>query len=221
MADTSVVRFPADANSALAALADCYRRQGEIHALVVPKGKLPVMLSEEQAQQLVDEGAVYLRGNDGADIQLVAIGAYQLQQCLLAWRRLEDRGLNAAVVCLLEPGRFRESPRDTLEAGCQAALDNLLPPEATRVVLAHTRPEAIRGLLPTGRATRVLGYRNRGGTLDVEGMLFANGCSWLHALATVAELTGDNTADWLTSTEQNALAGRIDPRPLLRVEEDS
>ena len=91
---------------------------------------------------------------------------------------------------------------------------------ANRVVLAHTRPEAIRGLLPAGRAARVLGYRNRGGTLDVEGMLFANGCSWLHVLTAVAELTGNNITDWLTSTEQDALAGRIDPRSLLRAEEN-
>ena len=220
MADTSVVRFPADANSALAALADCYRRQGEIHALVVPKGKLPVMLSGEQANQLVNDGGTCLRGDASAAIQLVAIGAYQLQQCLLAWRRLADRGMTAAVAYLLEPGRFREFPRDTLEAGSQAALDDLLPAKANRVVLTHTRPEAIRGLLPAGRAARVLGYCNRGGTLDVEGMLFANGCSWLHVLAAVAELTGDNIADWLTSTEQDALAGRIDPRPLLRAEEN-
>ena len=220
MADTSVVRFPADVNSALAALADCYRRQGEIHALVVPKGKLPVMLSGEQANQLVNDGGTCLRGDASAAIQLVAIGAYQLQQCLLAWRRLSDRGMTAAVVYLLEPGRFREFPRDTLEAGSQAALDDLLPAKANRVVLAHTRPEAIRGLLPAGRAARVLGYRNRGGTLDVEGMLFANGCSWLHVLTAVAELTGNNITDWLTSTEQDALAGRIDPRSLLRAEEN-
>jgi phosphoketolase len=66
----------------------------------------------------------------------------------------------------------------------------------------------------------VLGYHNRGGTLDAEGMLFANGCSWLHVLAAVAKLTGDNSADWLTTAERDALAARADPRPLLRTEEN-
>jgi phosphoketolase len=31
--------------------------------------------------------------------------------------------------------------------------------------------------------TRFLGFRNRGGTLDVFGMLFANGCTWGHIVA--------------------------------------
>lgn len=167
-------------------------------------------------------GPYRYRAEDAEELnKLVAIGAYQLQQCLLAWRRLVDRGLTAAVAYLLEPGRFREFPRDTLEAGCQAVIDNLLPAEASRVILTHTRPEAIRGLLPDDRATRVLGYHNRGGTLGVEGMLFANGCSWLHVLTAFVELTGNNIADWPASTEQDALAYRIDPRPLLRVEENS
>lgn len=221
MGDTSVVRFPADANSALAALADCYHRQGEIHALIVPKAILPVILSERQAHQLVDKGAIRLRGDATARIQLVAIGAYQLQQCLMAWERLLSHGMNAAVICILEPGRFRETPRDALEADCQAALSDALPADAIRVILTHTRPELIKGLLPAAGATRALGYRNRGGTLDVEGMLFANGCSWLHALVAVAELTGNNIADWLTPAEQDALAGKVDARPLLRAREEA
>ena len=35
---------------------------------------------------------------------------------------------------------------------------------------------------------RILGYRNRGGTLDVAGMLFANGCTWAHVLHAAAQL---------------------------------
>ncbi|MGL6162234.1 hypothetical protein [Microbulbifer sp.] len=221
MSDTSVVRFPVDANSALAALADCYRRHGELHALVVPKRKLPVLLDQEQARRLVRDGALRLRGNADAPVRLVAVGAYQLQQCQLAWQRLSEYGVDAALVCLLEPGRFRRHFRDELErqAGADAALAAELFPEnaSATLVASHTRPEALAGLLP--RNALLLGYRNRGGTLDTEGMLFANGCSWLHLLAALAGALDLPLSEWLGTNELAALTGSEDPRPLLRVGE--
>ncbi len=227
MADTSVVRFPADANSALAALADCYRRRGELHALVVPKKATPLVLTPEQAGQLVADGALLLQGRAGAAIRLVAIGAYQLHQCTLAWQRLRDRGVEAALIYMQEPGRFRGQPRDDIEKEVQAGADlraRLFPHPATTVLVTHTRPETIAGILhglsnlaDASASLLALGYRNRGGTLDTAGMLFANGCSWLHILSSLARDQGVDIAEWLTGEELDALAGNQDPRHLLAI----
>lgn len=221
MSDTSVVRFPADANSALAALSDCYRRQGELHTLIVPKQPQPVLLDREQARQLVQDGALLLQGSSQATVRLVAIGAYQLQQCQMAWQRLADRGLEAALIYLLEPGRFRRHFRDPWEhqAGADHSLiAQLFPASATTtLVVTHTRPEAIAGLLPVpSTQCLVHGYRNRGGTLDTEGMLFANGCSWLHLLQSFADAQQTPLAHWLDPVEIAALNGGEDPRPLVQ-----
>lgn len=195
MSDTSIVRFPVDANSATACLSDAYQRRGELHALVVPKGELPVFLNGAQAQQLVQDGALRLKGKAGSPLQLIAVGAYQLVEAHKAWQRLQERGIDAELLVLLEPGRFRE-PRDPEEALALAPLsvrEALFGNTAcARLLLTHTRPEPLLGVLqpldnnPAWRL-RALGYRNRGGTLNVAGMLYANRCSWVHALAACAD----------------------------------
>jgi phosphoketolase len=62
---------------------------------------------------------------------------------------------------------------------------------AQRIVITHTRPESLMGILrPLDTANsrmQFLGYKNRGGTLNVAGMLYANRCSWIHLLATCAD----------------------------------
>ncbi|MBI2379510.1 MAG: xylulose 5-phosphate 3-epimerase [Gammaproteobacteria bacterium] len=220
MSDVAVVRFPVDANSARACMADAYRRRGEVHALVVPKSELPVVLDGDAAERLVAEGALCVAGAGRAPVQLLAVGAFQLQECLKAWRRLTARGLDACVYALLEPGRLR-APRDALEAAGLSPVRAALAGQGDvlRVLLSHTRPEPMLGVLrplDTGGRTRALGYRNRGGTLDLAGMLFANGCSWLHVLEAVAELGATAPAEWLDPPELAALAGKGDVLGLIR-----
>ncbi len=218
MSDTSVVRFPVDANSAMACLGDAYQRRAELHALVVPKGELPVYLDGKQATQLVRDGALRLAGKTGSPLQLIAVGAYQLVQSQKAWQRLHERGLHAELVVMLEPGRFRE-PRDPEEAG-------ILAPEAVRealfsnrntvrIIVSHTRPEPLLGILQgatetTGRHLQALGYRNRGGTLNVAGMLYANRCSWVHVLAACADALGLPRSALLGTEELAVLEGEGD-----------
>lgn len=221
MSDTAVVRFPADANSAMACLADAFQRRAELHALVVAKVDLPVLLSGEQAQQLVNDGALLLAGSASASLQLIAIGAYQLLECRKAWQRLDVWGMPAALIVMLEPARFR-TPRDSVESAIlvpgpvrQALFGDA---QAQRIIVTHTRPEPMLGLLrplDSGARTRVLGYRNRGGTLNVPGMLYANGASWLHILATVAELSGEPRARYLEPAELAVLEGVGDPLPVI------
>ena len=104
MSDTSRVLFPVDANSAVAALRAAYASHGQFWTLVVPKRAVASQLSAEQAERLVDQGGWVVKPCDAPDVLLVAIGAYQLQQALLAARRLEAAGHRTAVTCVIEPG---------------------------------------------------------------------------------------------------------------------
>jgi len=221
MSDTSRVLFPVDANSAVEALRELYRNRGQIGCLVVPKRPVPQLLSAEQAQAAYRVGAIHILGEpDACDVQLVAIGAYQLQEALKAAERMVGRRETVCVTAILEPGRLR-IPRDDLEA--EFALDDgeleaLFPPTKRRILITHTRPEPMLGLLrrlDSGRtATRARGYVSRGGTLDVPGMLFANRCTWGHILADVADLMNAPPTDLLQPAELEAVLGVGDPRVL-------
>ena len=117
MSDTSRVLFPADAASAVAALRAIYGQHGVIGCLVVPKREVPAMFGVAEADRLIQSGAFHVSGEKGScDIQLVAIGAYQLEQCRLAAQRLSERGLRPLVTNVVEPGRFVvvKIPRNTL-----------------------------------------------------------------------------------------------------------
>ncbi len=214
MSDVSRVLFPIDWNSAVASFTDAYRYRGTIATLVVPKNELPALLTPTQAQELAAQGVLCVQGNAAAPLQIFAIGAYQMQQALIAARRLQDHGVEVSVWALLEPGKFRQ-PRDRWEQSyCAKALDRI-PAAANRLFFCHTRPEIILGTLRAldlGPAhTRALGYRNCGGTLDTFGMLFANGCTWAHGVDAVAEMLGAAPTKWLSEIERQAIDGVGDP----------
>lgn len=223
MSDTSRVLFPIDANCAVAALRAVYRTHGQIACLVTPKRAVPHVLSAEEAERGMTEGALTIAGDsDDADIQFVAIGAYQAQEALAAHARLEARGVKSCVTAVLEPGRWRE-PRDKIEQNYVAvdeALTGLFKPEAPRIILTHTRPAPMLGLLRRldagPKRTRALGFVNRGGTLDVFGMLFANRCTWAHAIKAGCELLGTMPAAMLSQEELLAVEERGDPNVLRR-----
>ncbi len=220
MEDVARVLFPADWNSALAALGAAYSAHGEIWTLVTPKGELPGRLDAAAARELAANGAVRVRGSGGANehLLLAATGAYQLAEALKASDRLESAGVEHAVVYIQEPGRFRRA-RDEREAAVLAPATlraALFPPQATvRVFLTHTRPEpfagTVRPLLGHVPPSPVLGYLNRGGTLDVGGMLMANRCTWAHVVAEAATGLGHAPGDFLSAEELGAVEGRIEP----------
>ena len=164
------------------------------------------------------DGAAHVAGDPAtAEVQLVAIGAYQLEEALRARAHLAAHGLQACVSAILEPGRLR-APRDALEDAFVLARDRLqalFPPGLPRVLLVHTRPEPMLGLLrriDDGPArTRALGYLSRGGTLDVAGMLFANRCTWAHAVDAAAAVAGWEPEAVLDAALRDTLAGHGDP----------
>lgn len=221
MSDMARVIFPADANSAAMALLDVYRYQGQIANLIVPKRALPSVMDEQQSRLLAEQGAACVAGQADAAIQLVAIGAYQLQQAMKAWQRLDEQGESACVIYLQEPGRYRQA-RDAWEAAWQISAkerEALFPSStAIRIFICHGRPEVLLGhLRPLDlgpERTAALGYINRGGTLDVHGLLLANSVSWAHVLQRVADLKQQSQKNWLTAEETQALLGQA---PLTRL----
>jgi len=70
--------------------------------------------------------------------------------------------------------------------------------------------------LNTGYAqTRALGFLGKGGTLTSSGMLFVNGCTWAHILATAAHVLGIPSEDLLSPTELDALNGKASPQGIV------
>jgi phosphoketolase len=221
MSDTARVFFPIDANSAAAALAAVYGTRGQVACLVTPKRPLPVRLDGPAAEAFVSRAWAHLAGEPTtADVQIVAVGAYQAQEALRAARRLNERGLAACVTAVSEPGRLR-APRDGLEAAIaikDAELAAAFPPSLPRVLVTHTRPEPMLGLLrridPGPERMVALGYISRGGTLDVSGMLFANRCTWAHIVEAAVRVGPAQTTVALDPPEAAAVAGRAHPRVL-------
>jgi phosphoketolase len=220
--DVSRVLFPADHNTAAAVMRAVYQTHGQIWTLVVPKGEgIPDLFTPAEAAELVRDGARRLdwagHRPDQARLVLTAVGAYQLGEILKASRRLGERGVEHAVVYLLEPGRFRapRGPRERAHAAPAAARERLYPAGApARVFLTHTRPEPMLGVLKpldTGPRTAALGFESHGGTLDVEGLLFVNHATWAHCLAAVARVLEPPPDDLLTPDERAALDHRIAP----------
>jgi phosphoketolase len=56
-----------------------------------------------------------------------------------------------------------------------------------------------------------MGYRNRGGTFDAFGMLYANQCTWGHIVARAGEAIGHSAEELLDSEQFDAVQGRGDP----------
>jgi phosphoketolase len=221
MSDTARVLFPVDANSAVAGLAEVYRTRGQIACLVVPKRPIPALLSGAAAVEIAARGWAHLAGDPtDADVQIVAIGAYQALEALQAYERLQARGRRACVTAVMEPARLR-TPRDLIEASVTASpaeLNLAFPPGLPRVLVTHTRPEPMQGLLrridPGPDRMLSLGYIGHGGTLDVFGMQFANHCTWGHIVEAAAKVLKAPDSDLLDPCEATAIAGKTNPRAL-------
>jgi phosphoketolase len=225
MGDVVSVAFPPDANAAVAMLDRAYGGHGRVVAMVVPKREVANVLTWKQAQVLAAQGAIVLDGDPvSAHVILAATGAYQLVAASKARLRLDERGVDSALVYVAEPGRLR-TPRDDLEA-TQMLDDNavtaLFPPAVPRVFVTHTRPEPFLGALrriDTGPATtEALGFINRGGTLDIDGMLFANRSTWAHVVAAAARVMSLRASELLDPSELTAIEGRGDPALLWQPE---
>ena len=226
MSDVSRVLFPADYNSTLAVLPSVYENRGRISCMVVPKRERPCVFNDTEAETLAQHGALVVDEDTSAGeepLLMIANGAYQLSEAIRACERLRDTGAPFRLVYIQEPGRFRY-PRDPMESSAcltEFERERLFPYRMQRrVALTHMRPEVFRGhlpaLFPHPMHSRVLGYINHGGTLNESGMLFANHCTWGHALAACAAVLEKPPGEWLSSAELAAVEGRGDPSVITR-----
>jgi len=217
MSDMAPVFFPCDANTMVATMAELYGQRGRVAVVVAPKNPIHSVTSQLQARQCARDGAAVLSHDDHAEVQLLAVGAYQLQEVTRAATHLRRCGIRCSVVAITEPGRFRQ-PRDDMEARytwSAAAARDIVPAVDKRILVCHTRSEVMTGVLRTldtgARDSRFLGYRNRGGTLDVFGMLLANGQTWAHIVLHAAELLDLEVARCLDTDQWQALNGVGNP----------
>ncbi len=89
MSDISPVYFPIDANTSKAILINLYKTRGKIAAMVASKKALPVVTTGDEAATAANNGVFIAIKEPNADIQLIAIGGYQLQSCLKAAKLLQ------------------------------------------------------------------------------------------------------------------------------------
>lgn len=221
--DISRPMFVPDYNTAAMAMQGVYQHHGQVWTLVVPKdARVHNLFSLDEAAQLLVQGALRLDwagfDGEGPRVVLTAVGAYQLEQVLLASHRLSERRMPHSVVCMLEPGRFRQPRTEGEEAHLAPAhyREALYPgPVPARVIVTHTRPEPMLGVLrplDTGWGKTIgLGFIGHGGTLDTGGMLFVNRCTWAHVLLAVANCADIPADTLLTSQELAALQGGVSP----------
>lgn len=218
MSDISRVMFPPDAATAVEALRQVYGARGVIGCVVAAKRPTPCVFDPAAAQRAFADGAIAVDSDADPELQLVAIGAYQLMEARRLATRLRERGRRVQVTCVVEPGRLR-APRDMFEAAFVLGDDPLralFPPGLPRLLVTHTRPEPLVGVLrriDEGPARlRAHGYLSRGGTLDASGMLFANRCTWAHLAASAAALLQTDLGLLLSEAERAAVAGHGDPQ---------
>lgn len=225
-ADVSRVFFPPDYNSASLLMHKLYQTRGEVWTMVVAKQPAAVLFSEEACETLYAQGAIRLDQvgyrPEQASLALVAIGTYQLQEVLKASQRLSNATIPHCVVYVQEPGRLR-TPRNAGEQDFSvpdAILQQLLPASIKHIVfITHTRPEPMTGVLARvskGRTMEGLGFVNEGGTLDIEGMLFVNRCSWAHILERALAMLGTASDGILSPEERDALCGKTSPDGVIR-----
>jgi phosphoketolase len=223
--DVCRVVFPADYNSAAAVMAGVFRTQGQIWIVIAPKQDVPSLLSKDEAKHLLKDGALRLtwaeHNGDHAKLTLIAIGAYQLTQAVLASTRLKEAYISYRFIYMLEPARFRAARTEREAVTCKAKddADRLLGDTEACLIVTHTRPEPMTGLLQpllSKRRSKALGYFGAGGTLTTAGLLYANRSSHAHILEACAELTGGSPATLLSPFEIETLEGRGDPNRVIR-----
>jgi phosphoketolase len=135
---------------------------------------------------------------------------------------LTQRDVPHSVVYMLEPARFREphSEGERAHAVPQDLRAQIYPYSVpARIFLTHTRPGPLLGVLlslnTSWDKTSGLGYINQGGTLDVNGLMFINRCTWAHILLETARVLALSREELLTADELAALEGKAVPELIL------
>lgn len=194
MEDVAPVYFPFDALTAAETMISIFGSRGKIATVVAAKNKSLILSNPTQAKSALENGALLLSHDNKAQIQLLAIGSYQLQAVLRAAECLRKAGIFCSVVAIVQPGRFRlaRDSKEKQEVHTVQAIEKIIPLVEKRIVVTHTHAEVMAGILRTLDTgihnTCFMGYHNRGGTLDVFGMLYANQQTWAHIVVEALDL---------------------------------
>jgi phosphoketolase len=219
--------FVPDYNTASAVMRGVYQSHGQFWTLVVPKAAaIADLFSQEEAEQLLEQGVLRLdwasHKLESQQVILTAVGAYQLEEVLKASARLTQRDVPHSAVYLLEPARFREPHSEgEREHAVSSELRAQIYPDSVpaRVFVTHTRPASLLGVLHTLNTgwdkTSGLGYISQDGTLDVNGLLFINRCTWAHILLETARVLAMPSENLLTADELKSLEGKAAPELVL------
>lgn len=196
MSDIAPVYFPFDGNSAVEVIKSIYQQTGQVATVVAPKGEIETRSNKSEACRAVRDGALVISGDNTASIQIIAIGAYQLNAAMRAADTLKDKSINCSVVTIVEPGRFRV-PRDSMEEAYvhnADTINRIIPQCDKRVVVSHTHADVMTGVLRNLDAgpdsTVFMGYENKGGTLDIAGMQMINRQDSQHIVLQCLKLLG-------------------------------
>ncbi|MFT7087970.1 MAG: phosphoketolase [Rickettsiales bacterium] len=218
--DISRVIFPADFNNASEVIKRIYQTQGQIWTIIVPKRPTALFFNKNESEELLRNGAIRVgfAGYDekNAKVTLIAIGAYQLAEILIASKRLKEHKVPHIISYILEPGKFREARNEgeKQHLAPKDVLENITPNHIEEVlIVSHTRPELMIGTLQPlwqEKNVRALGFINSGGTLGVDDLLFVNKCSFAHILQNVENMLKLKSS-LLSIDEVKALKGEISP----------
>lgn len=186
--DVSRVLFPVDSNSAEQTIKHVYSTKGKIFNLVIPKRSLKNSLTIDQADRLVSQGALVFEESKNPVISINVIGGYQLEHALKAAERLNSNNISTRINIIIEPARFK-APSDSSESShgaSQELIDSMFKNSNFNSFICHGHPDHYAGIFLNGAAKNILnnsrnkflGYLNKGGTLDIFGLMFANHCCW-------------------------------------------
>lgn len=223
--DISRVLFPADYNSAAAVISEVYKTQGQIWTVIASKKSTPVLFSKKESSELLKNGAINLDfasfDKARAKLCLIAIGSYQLLETIRASKILHENKIPHISIYIIEPGRFRKERNngEKKHIAKESFINEIMPKRIENIVMScHTRPELIAGTMQNllyGKKISALGFINEGGTLDTEGMLFVNQCTYAHIVKEAAQMLHIKPSKILTETQIKALDCKISPDGVL------
>ncbi len=129
-----------DTQSVLTAVRHCLGEFGAVHVIHAPSCSSSFALSHAQANELIEQGAVCLRGNCASQVQVVACGARALIQAQVVCDHLHARKMAFSLVYLAEADAY---PGWNDRPASDDAMAGYFPPQVShRLLLTEVLPSS-------------------------------------------------------------------------------
>ena len=129
-----------DTQTVLTAVRHCLGEFGAVHVIHAPSYSSSFALSHAQASELIEQGAVCLRGNCASQVQVVACGARALMQAQVVCDHLHARKMAFSLVYLAEPDAY---PGWNDRPASDDAMAGYFPPQVShRLLLTEVLPSS-------------------------------------------------------------------------------